>query len=652
LQHYPFRYEDRRNIKNINEIEIDTANAVTGMVTTEISEYKTRNQKSIISFRIKDATGYLKVVFFNQQYIKDKIEKHSVYIFYGHIKRGLKGLEIINPVFAPFEEKDKICKIVPIYRSTENLSQNIIRKTMQGILPLINSFVDDYLSDDMIRRNNLIGLADAYRHIHFPAEQTDIEKAKRRLVFDEIFILEASMYLIRKKQNRLTNAIVFSKSKEVEKFINNLPFELTKAQKRVVNEILSDMEKPAIMNRLVQGDVGSGKTVVAATAILNAAANNYQSALMVPTEILAKQHIKSLESFLSGFGIKVKLLVSGIKKSVKEEILKELENGEIDVVVGTHAVIQEKVKFKNLGLIITDEQHRFGVKQRKILSLKGEYPDTLVMTATPIPRTLSLIIYGDLEISIIDEMPPGREKIDTHIINEDKKNRMHEFIRKNVNEGRQVYYVLPLIDESEALGLASVMETYEEFTDNVFKDLKVGLLHGKMKDTEKEEIMELFSGGDIDLLVSTTVIEVGVDVKNANIMVIENAERFGLAQLHQLRGRVGRGQYKSYCILILCSKVGKARRRMEVMRNINDGFEIARYDLKERGPGEFFGLRQHGLPEFKIANLSEDINILEDAKKEAGSFITDEQYKLDEYKDAFIKIKEYIKKMQDSIELN
>ena len=503
---------------------------------------------------------------------------------------------------------------------------------MQGKLP-------ETLPEYILEEYNLEPINEAIKSIHFPKEFKDFNEARKRLVFEEL--LSTQLALLELKNSYMTEekGIQFSKDAKMSDIINTLPFKLTKAQLRVLEEIDEDMESSKPMNRLLQGDVGSGKTVVAMCAAYKAVKSGYQAAIMAPTAILAAQHLENFEKTLKGKDIKCELLISGITKKKKAEILEKLAEGKIDIIIGTHALIEENVIFKNLGLVVTDEQHRFGVKQRTKIVEKGQNPDVLVMTATPIPRTLALILFGDLDISIIDELPPNRKTVETFAVNMKERNmneRVNNFVLKQLKEGRQAYIVCPLVEENEELDLKSVEKLYENYKNEVFPQYHVECIHGKMKPKDKDDIMRRFKAGEIDVLISTTVIEVGVDVPNSNIMIIENAERFGLAQLHQLRGRVGRGEYQSYCILKYEGKGDTVKQRMKVMCSTNDGFVISEKDLELRGSGDFFGTMQHGLPEFKIANLFEDMPILKSVQSVAMKILADDP-KLEKDKNKLLK---------------
>ena len=550
------------------------------------------------------------VTWFNQPYLKDKFIIGNKYKFFGKVSLKAGRVMFNSPVFDVGEKVQNTGRIIPIYPLTYNLSQNNLRKTMEEAIKIVYGNLQETLPQYLIKQYNLEDINNATKNIHFPKEFEDFNIARNRLVFEEL--LSVQLALLELKNNYITEkkGIQFDKNVKMSDVINTLPFKLTKAQLRVLEEIDENMESDKVMNRLLQGDVGSGKTVVAMCAAYKAVKSGYQAAIMAPTAILATQHLENFKKILDKLNIKCELLISGITKKKKEDILNRLKNGEIDILIGTHAIIEDNVIFKNLGLVVTDEQHRFGVRQRAKIAEKGNNPDVLVMTATPIPRTLTLILYGDLDISIIDELPPNRKKIETFAVNKNMTERVNNFIKKQIDEGRQAYIVCPLVEENEEMDLKSVEALYETYSKEVFPQYKVEYLHGKMKQKEKDDIMERFKNGKIDILISTTVIEVGVDVPNSNIMVVENAERFGLAQLHQLRGRVGRGEYKSYCILKYEGKGETIRKRMKVMCETNDGFVISEKDLELRGSGDFFGTMQHGLPEFKIANLFEDIEML------------------------------------------
>lgn len=575
-----------------------------------MNEIKIRKNLTLCKLYVRDESGGCEIVWYNQGYLKNNFKPSERYKFYGKVKAGYGKYEMQSPVFEPENSNKNTGKIIPIYPLTYSLTQNTLRKIMENALNEVNGKLEETLPNYIINKYHFYDINTAIKQIHFPDNFEKFKLARNRLVFEELLSMQLALLSLKNKYEVKKKGISFSKDAKMSDVINNLPFKLTKAQLRVLEEIDNDMESDKPMNRLLQGDVGSGKTVIALTAAYKAVKSGYQATIMAPTAILATQHLESFNEILKDTGIRSELLISGITKKKKEDILQRLANGEIDILIGTHAILEENVVFKNLGLVVTDEQHRFGVRQRSIIVQKGENPDVLVMTATPIPRTLALILYGDLDISIIDELPPNRKKIETYAVKKGMEVRVNNFIAKNIQEGRQCYIVCPLVEDNEEINAVSVMELVEHYQKNVFPNFRVTYLHGKMRPKEKDAIMEEFKNGNIDILISTTVIEVGVNVPNANIMLIENAERFGLAQLHQLRGRVGRGEFQSYCVLKYEGNSKIIQERMKVISSTNDGFVISEKDLELRGSGEFFGTRQHGIPEFKIANLFEDIDTL------------------------------------------
>ncbi len=649
IYYFPRDYEDRRGFKKISQCVHGEKISLKVRVIGIPNVIRPRPNLSILKVPIKDETGYAYLVWFNQDYLADKFQNNETIIVHGKVNRRGGEIQIQNPIFEKENSrKEKVGNIAPLYPLTANITNNEIQGIMKNALKNYSHIIKETFPDGLRKELNLIPLKDAILNIHFPKDEQSYLKARNRLVFEELLTLQLGLFIIKNQVKAINKGIQFSKTDIVDRFIKKLPYSLTKAQYRVFKEIEKDMEDNKQMNRLVQGDVGSGKTIIAVMSMLKAYTSGYQSVMMAPTEILATQHYESVSELLEKEGVVCELLVGSLSNKKKDEILMKLKNGDIDVLIGTHAVIQDNVIFNNLGLAITDEQHRFGVRQRAVLSNKGINPDILVMTATPIPRTLALILYGDLDISIIDELPPGRKEIETYAVGPNMIDRINKFIIKQLNLGRQAYIVSPLIEESDKLDLKAAEELYSKFKNETFKNASLGLLHGKMKGNEKEEIMDRFKKGEIDVLVSTTVIEVGVDVPNANIMVIYNAERFGLAQLHQLRGRVGRGEYQSYCILINESNNKIARERMRIMQRTSDGFIISEKDLELRGPGEFIGTRQHGLPDLKIANLFTDMDILKLAQKKAVEILREDPYlKLKKYENLRARI---LNMFEDKIE--
>ena len=636
ITYYPRTYEDRSKVKKMDELENGEEGLIEAICVSRISEIRIRKNMTIYKLIVRDETATCEITWFNMPYLKTKFKIGNRYKFFGKVKRTASKIEMNSPIFEEAENSINTGKIIPIYPSIYELTQNTLKNIMNNGIKMVYGNLGETLPEYLLKEYNLIDINKAIKNIHFPENFEEYNKARQRLVFEELLILQLALLKLKNSYAVDETGIAFNKNVHMSDVINTLPFKLTRAQTKVLEEIDSDMESAKPMNRLLQGDVGCGKTAVSIIASYKAVKSGYQVAIMAPTAILAKQHLENFRKMLGQFNINCELLVSGLTKKQKEDILERLKAGEIDILIGTHALLEDNVEFKKLGFVVTDEQHRFGVRQRAKISSKGTNPDVLVMTATPIPRTLALILYGDLDISIINELPPNRQKIDTFAVRQNMEDRVNNFIKTQINEGRQAYIVCPLVEENEEIEAKSVLELAEKYKNQTFKKYKVEYMHGKLKPAEKDAIMEDFKNGEIDILISTTVIEVGVDVPNANIMVIENAERFGLATLHQLRGRVGRGKYKSYCILKYKGKSDVIKQRMEIMTKTNDGFVVSEKDLELRGSGEFFGTKQHGIPEFKIANLFEDIETLKSVQSVAIKII-EEDSKLENEKNARLK---------------
>ncbi len=623
IHFFPRKYEDWTNTRSVSQVNSGDNITIKATMITPVKEHMIRRGMTLYKCRFSDGESVVNVTIFNNKYLAQSLRVYEDYVLFGKIEKTFTAASMSSP---KIEKLDTGIRIHPIYSASGKLTSNAIAKVIRTALDSLDE-IPETLSDDIRKKYDLITLDEAIRLIHFPNCETDTYNARKRLIFEELLTLQLG--LLKLKSNKKSETTLRITEDYTDEFTALLPYRLTNAQKRAIAECVKDMQNKYPMSRLLQGDVGSGKTAVGAGIIYTVIRNGYQAALMAPTEILAIQHFEGLSKMLGGTGITIRLLTGSTKAKEKREIKAELYDGQIDLLIGTHAIIQNDVEFCNLGLVITDEQHRFGVKQRANLANKGHGIHTLVMSATPIPRTLGLILYGDLDISILDELPPGRQEIRTDVVDSRYNSRLYKFIRDAVDRGEQCYIICPMVEESdEALGLKSAEQFAKELSQSAFEGYNLGLLHGKMKPKDKEKVMKAFSDGDVQILVATTVVEVGVDVPNATIMVIENAERFGLSQLHQLRGRIGRGNKKSFCVLVSDSKSENARSRLMIMKKYSDGFRIADEDLKARGPGDFFGERQHGLPTLKIADMLEDIEILHLAQ-DCAKDILDEDFNLD-----------------------
>jgi len=625
VRHLPLRHEDRSQVIPLGRITGGEARTCAGTIAGISPPPRGRGRMPLV-VTIRDASGFLNCAWFNQPYLARVLKRGQRLIVHGKVQPYGRGpLQMLVKDFEVVEDGEDeplhAGRLVPVYPLTEGLTQRPLRRLMKRLVDGWADRLEDPLPDRVRTARGLVALPQAIAAAHFPESEGEQGAARRRLVFDDFFLLEIGLAIRRQREGRRRGLAMNPTGSLVRRLRASLPYSLTAAQERVWSEIRSDMAEPYPMSRLLQGDVGSGKTVVAALAALTAIEAGYQAAIMAPTEILAEQHLMTLGRLLEPLGVRAALLTSAVKGKARVEAAAAVESGEAGCVIGTHALVQGAVAFKRLGLAVIDEQHRFGVAHRAALRGKGESPDVLVMTATPIPRTLALTLYGDLDVSVLDELPPGRRPIATFARTGSKRRQIYDFLRAQIGEGRQVYVVYPLVEESEDSDLRAATEMAERLQRETFPERRVGLLHGRLGFADKERVMREFKDGVLDILVSTTVIEVGIDVPNASVMLIEHAERFGLSQLHQLRGRVGRGPWKSYCILLAGSTSEEGRRRIEAMTSTNDGFRIAEVDLELRGPGDFFGTRQSGLPEFRVADLLRDGAMLEEARREAFALV-------------------------------
>lgn len=622
----PRRYEDRKNFTPIRYLRVGEFATVRAKIVAS-GVKNTRRRFTIFQLGLEDATGVLFATWFNQPYLREKFKVGSEAILSGKVQWYGRELQMMSPDYEVLEGDSTDLlhtgRIVPIYPLTEGLGQRTLRVIVRNAFDGYGKTLEEFLPQKILDQYHLIDLKEAVRAIHFPETMEAVDQARHRLAFQEFFLLELGLAIRRKNQEKFTRTLRYvGMAVHVEDFKKTLPFSLTHAQERAIADIVKDLQGSSPMNRLLQGDVGSGKTLVACCALYLAIQSGFQGALMVPTEVLAEQHFQTLEKVFSPFQIRVGLLIGEQKKSIRQKILNELQSGELKMVIGTHAVLEGDVAFKKLGMVVIDEQHKFGVAQRAALRDKGQTPDVLVMTATPIPRTLALTVYGDLDVSSIDEMPPGRGQLSTHWIRKNKLNDAYQFIQKEIKKGRQAFIIYPLVDESEKTELKAATKMFEHLSKEIFLEARLGLVHGRLKSLEKNEVLYQFRDQKIDILVSTTVIEVGIDIPNATLILVENAHAFGLAQLHQLRGRIGRGPLRSYCVLEGDPHTEEGVQRLQVMVDTRDGFKIAEADLSIRGPGEFLGTRQHGLPELRFGNLVTDFEIIQKARESAQHLLS------------------------------
>ena len=647
LEYFPYSYIDTTKFKKISEITEEGSYSYRLKIISLMENRKKRNIRVTKFLAMDEEMNYCTIVYFNNIFISKNLKINNVYEMYGRAKLLGKNVEIQSPTMQ--NKANIIGSIIPQYHLCKGISNLDIVKIIQNLLKK-NSYFEEKIPSNILNELNLESYDNAIRNIHFPKDNEGFIRAKRRLVFDEIFYFQLSMKKIKRNNE---DAIKFEIKDETFDFIKSLSFKLTNSQNKVLDDIFRDMTSDKQMNRLVQGDVGCGKTIISFVAMFNVIKNGFQSVLMAPTEILARQHYESAKKLFFKYNIKVELLVGSLKESEKKVIREKIENGEVDIIIGTHAVFQEKVVYKNLGFVITDEQHRFGVKQRLLLSKKSKNPDILVMSATPIPRTVGLVMFCDLDISTIDELPSGRGKVNTYFVDENYEERYMNFIKKHISEGRQAYIVCPLVDESDTLELQSVINLYERLKERYFHDVEIEFIHGKIKAVDKDNIMKNFENGKIKVLVATTVIEVGINVPNSNIMVIYNAERFGLSQLHQLRGRIRRGNYESFCILVSNNKSTNVKKRMDIMCSSNDGFYISEQDFLLRGYGDILGYRQSGEARFKILNIQKDYDLLKSAIKYVDELLKDD-FNFEKEENQVVKrnVDEFIQNLSNNIIMN